>query len=128
MFVPILSASGAATASVSGTVVSGLTETQVVSGGETLIIILTNDTWLAAGTGPVGTIANTQAIIDGITAAESEATGWNAEVRDKEVVGSVVRDSDTQITITWSPAPAYDITANETITVTVPDPLSSAPL
>jgi hypothetical protein len=59
-------------------------------------------------------------IIAGLDSAQSEATGWNAEVRDKEVVTSVVRTSDTIVTITLSASPAYNITAQETITVTVP--------
>jgi hypothetical protein len=64
--------------------------------------------------------AQRQAIIDGLDSAQSEATGWNAEVRDKEVVGAVVRTSDTVVTITLTAAAAYDITADETITVTIP--------
>lgn len=109
-----------ASAVTTGTAVSGLTEAQIVAGGETIIITLTGDTWVAAGTGPVGSIADTQALIDGISAAESETTGWNAEVRDKEIVGSVVRTSNTVVTITLSAAPAYDVTANETISIIIP--------
>lgn len=109
-----------ASAAITGTAASGLTEAQIVAGGETIIITLTADTWLAAGTGPVGSTANTQAIIDGITSAQSELLGWNNEVRDKELTASVVRDSNTQITITLTAASAYDVTANETITATVP--------
>ena len=40
-----------------------------------------------------------QDIIDGITSAMSEATGWNAEVRDNQGVAGVVRTSDTRVTI-----------------------------
>lgn len=59
-------------------------------------------------------------IIAGLDSAQSEATGWNAEVRDKISTSSVVRTSDTVVTITLPAAPAYDITAQETITATVP--------
>jgi hypothetical protein len=59
-------------------------------------------------------------IIAGLDSAQAEGTGWNAEVRDKEVVASVVRTSDTVVTVTLSAQAAYDITAQETITVTVP--------
>ena len=52
--------------------------------------------------------------------AQSEGTGWDAEVKAKEVVGAVVRTSDTIVTITLTAAAAYDITATETITVTIP--------
>ena len=107
-------------AALSGTVADDVTEGEIVAGGETLIITLTGGTWAAAGTGPVGSTADTQAIIDGMTGDGAEATGWNAEVRDKEVTTAVVRTSDTVVTITLSAAASYDITADETITVTVP--------
>lgn len=113
---------------VSGTI--AFTEPLVVSGLEQTIVTLTNDTFVAAGTGPIGSIADTQAFIDGCTSAQAEATGWNAEVRDKEVVGAVARTSATVATITWTAAPAYSITANEEITWTVPAVVltSAAPL
>jgi len=110
----LLQAAGASV-EVTGTMVSASpTEADIVSGGKTIVLTVTNDTWVTFN----DTIR--QAIIDGLDSAQSEATGWNAEVRDKEVVGSVVRDSSTQVTITLSAAAAYDITADEEITVTVP--------
>ena len=48
------------------------------------------------------------------------ALGWNAKVRDLEVATAVVRTSDTVVTITLSASATYNITAQETITVTVP--------
>lgn len=105
--------SGTAVAVVTGTL-DGSTENQIVSGGRTIVITLTNDTWIADIT------AQRQNIIDGLDSAQSEANGWNNEVRDKEVVTSVVRTSDTVVTITLSAAPDYVITADEVITVTVP--------
>jgi len=108
---------GDGTAVITGT---SFTEAQIVSGGQTIVITLTGDTWLAAGTGPIGSTANTQALIDGMTSAQVEATGWNAEVRDKEVTTAVVRTSDSVCTITLTAAGAYDVTSNETITITSP--------
>jgi voltage-gated potassium channel Kch len=64
--------------------------------------------------------AQRQAIINGLDSAQSELTGWNNEVRDKEVVTSVARTSDTVCTITLSASASYDISATETITVTIP--------
>lgn len=104
-------------AALTGTLSDNATEAEIVAGGETLIITLTNDTWVATGATFNG---QRQAIIDGMDSAQSEATGWNAEVRDKEGVTAVVRTSDTVVTITLSAAAAYDITAQETITMTVP--------
>ena len=79
MFVPLFSGSDAASAAVSGT--TSFTEAQVVAGGEQTIITLTNDTWIAAGTGPIGTTAESLSIIAGVTSAQSETLGWNNEVR-----------------------------------------------
>jgi len=102
--------------SLTGTV-SGATETEIVDGGLTIILTTTNDTWAASG---ATFNAERQNIIDGITSVQSETFGWNAEVRDKEVVGAVVRTSDTVVTITLSASEDYDISSAETITVTVP--------
>jgi hypothetical protein len=106
-------------AAVTGTVGDGATEQEVRAGDGTVIITLTDDTWVAAG----GTFdGQRQNIIDGLDSAQSETYGWNAEVRDKMAVGSVIRTSDTVVTITISASDvaAYRITSAETITVTVP--------
>lgn len=110
----------ATSVAITGTTTDPTTEADMVTGERTTIIALTGDTWAAAGTGPIGSTAVSQSIIDGVTSAQSEAAGWNAEIRDKELVASLVRTSATVATITWTAAPAYDITADETITVTVP--------
>jgi hypothetical protein len=92
-------------------------ERNIVKGGNTIILTLTNDTWVA-----VGTTFNAQraAIIAGMVSAQSEATGWNDVVAAGLAVGAVVRTSNTVVTITLSAFATYDITAAETITVTVP--------
>jgi hypothetical protein len=58
------------------------------------------------------------AIIQGITSAQSETKGWN-NARAVIPVTAVVRTSATVVTITLPPV-GYDITAQETITATVP--------
>lgn len=109
------------TAAVTGTATATIDEDDVTTGGKTIIITLTGDTFKAAGTGPIGTTAESQALIDGITSAQTETTGWNNEVRDNLVpADDLVRTSDTVATITLPAAASYDITAQETITVTVP--------
>lgn len=104
-------------ATISGTATDGISEVDVVAGGKTVIITLNGDTWVAAG---ATFEAQRQAIIDGLDSAQAEATGWNAEVRDNLAVTDVVRTSATVVTVTLSAQAAYDITAQETITVTVP--------
>jgi hypothetical protein len=102
----------------SGTVI-GATEDDIRAGGKTILLQLTgDDTWVVAGA--FGFDLHRQAIIDGLVSDGSELTGWNNEVRDKEVVSSVVRTSDTLVTITLTAAPAYDVEALETITSTIP--------
>jgi hypothetical protein len=100
-----------------GTVTSA-TEADIVTGGKTIILTLTNDTWVASAGSQFDN--QRQNIIDGLTSAGAEVLGWNNEVRDKEVVASVVRTSDTVVTITLTASPLYDITADEAITATIP--------
>ena len=103
---------------ISGTITPSSTEAEIVTGGKTIIITLTGDTWIAAGAASFD--LQRANILQGLDSAQSEATGWNLQVRDTEVVTAVVRTSDTVVTITLSASPLYNITANETITVTVP--------
>jgi hypothetical protein len=106
-----------ATAALTGTATPTITEADVVAGGKTIIITLTGDTWVADG---ATFNAQRQNIINGIDSAQSEAHGWDVEVKGKEVVGAVARTSDTVVTITLTAEAAYNMTATETITVTVP--------
>jgi hypothetical protein len=106
-----------AAAAVTGTATAGIDEADVVAGGETIIVTLTGDTWVASG---ATFDAIRQDIIDGLDSAQAEALGWNNEVRDNLAVTDVARTSDTVVTITLSAQASYNITAQETITVTVP--------
>ena len=106
------------TAAITGTIGDGATEQEVRDGG-TILITLASTTWVADG----GTFdAQRQNIIDGLDSAQSEALGWNAEVRDKIGVASVVRTSDTLATVTIAADEVsdYRVDSNEIITVTVP--------
>lgn len=105
-------------AALTGTITASVGEADIVTGGKTLIITLTDDTWIAAG----GASFDLQRdeIIAGVTSAQSELTGWNLVPKVLQSLGGVVRTSDTVVTITWDAFATYNITANETITVTVP--------
>jgi len=107
-------------AAITGTATGSITEADVVAGGKTIIITLTNATFKSAGTGPIGSTADTQALINNITSAQSEPAGWNFVVNPGIETADVVRTSDTVCTITLDAEATYDITAQETITVTVP--------
>ena len=60
-----------------------------------------------------------QDIINGLDSAQAEAAGWDAK-KALIPVSAVVRTSDTVVTITLPAIASYAITANETITATVP--------
>jgi hypothetical protein len=101
-----------------GTVTTAV-ESNIVSGGKTIILTLTNSTWVAAG----GTFdAIRDDIITGMDSAQSEAGGWDAKYKANAgtYVADVVRNDDVTVTVTMSALATYSITSNETITVTVP--------
>lgn len=112
------------TVTLSSTVSGDIEEDGIIPGGKTLILTLYSDTWKVAGTGPIGTTVESQDLVDGITSAQVEATGWNTLIRDvidpSIIAAEVIRTNDTVVTITLPAAPTYAITASEVITVTVP--------
>ncbi len=100
-----------------GTAISGgVLESQIVTGGETIILTLTGGSFAAA----TPFAAARQAIIDGLVAAEVEAAGWNATVHAAMVVANVVRTSASVCTITLPAVAGYVITADENVTITIP--------
>ena len=103
---------------ITGTAIASINESDIVTGGKTIIITLTNDTWIAAGAGSFD--LQRDEIIAGCDSAQSEATGWDLVVKALQSLGGVVRTSDTVVTITLDAQALYNITAQETITVTVP--------
>jgi len=106
-------------AAAASVVISGsATESNIV--GQVFGGILTNDTLLAAGTGPIGSIANTQELIDGLVSAQSEPNGFNA-LRSLIAVTDVTRVSDTEWSLTIPAGfSSYVITADEILTWTIP--------
>ncbi len=106
------------TAAISGTATASITEANIVAGGKTIILTLTGDTWVAAGM--LSFDAQRQNIINGLTSAQSETFGWNNVPKATQGVSGVVRTSNTVVTITLDAFATYNITATETITVTVP--------
>lgn len=109
------------TEAVAGGTIPGIAEATVVSTGGSLTITLSNDTWIAAGTGPIGTIAQSDAIVNGITSLQSETGGWNAQIRDVLTYTSLARTSSTVATLTVPATAGYSITENETIAATIPN-------
>lgn len=107
-----------ATAVTTGTTTTApLREADIVAGAKTIILTLTGDTFVATG---ATFDAQRQNIINGLTSAQSEATGWNLVVKAGLAVGAVVRTSNTVCTITLSAFATYNITALDTVTITIP--------
>ncbi|KKK49868.1 hypothetical protein LCGC14_3130720 [marine sediment metagenome] len=111
-------------------IAGGVLEAEIVSGGETIILTLTQGVW---NKNTAAFNAARQAMINGMDSAQAEAAGWDAVVKAEEAVSAVVRTSDTVVTITLSdfdgaPNSAYVITADETITVTIPAALMEGQL
>jgi len=101
-----------------GTVTTAV-ESDIVTGGKTIILTLTNSTWVASG---ATFDAQRDDIIAGMDSAQSEAGGWDAVYKANATTyaADVVRTNDTVVTVTMSALAAYSITADETITVTIP--------
>eukprot|EP00163_Fabomonas_tropica_P028388 TRINITY_DN575_c1_g1_i2.p1 TRINITY_DN575_c1_g1~~TRINITY_DN575_c1_g1_i2.p1 ORF type:complete len:1161 (-),score=219.44 TRINITY_DN575_c1_g1_i2:122-3253(-) len=105
-----------ANAAITGTMqAGGVLESEIVSGNQTIIITITNDRWVAAG---ATFDAQRAAIIAGIVSAANETAGFNAAVSIP--VGNVVRTNDRVVTVTLPASAGYSITANETVTATIP--------
>ena len=107
----------------SGTIIpGGCQESEIVAGGKTIVIELVGTDFVAAGATFDGQRQN---IINGMDSAQAEAAGWDAVVKAELPVTAVVRTDANTVTITLSdfdgdPYTAYQITANETVTVTIP--------
>jgi len=114
---PISTLSQGSSVALTGTVI-GATEADIVAGGKTIILTVTGDTWIAAGAGSFD--LQRANIIAGLTSAGAELLGWNNVVKALQGVAGVVQTSTTVVTITLDAQATYNITAAETITVTVP--------
>ena len=109
-----------ATSALTGTMTATVDEDDITTGGKTIIITITGDTFKAAGTGPIGSTADTQALIDGFSASTSPGAGWNAEVRDKALTSEITRDSSTQATWLVGAQAGFDISAQQTVEGIIP--------
>jgi hypothetical protein len=105
-----------ATLAVSGTAVPTITEAQAVTGGKTIILTVTDDTWVASGD-PFNDIR--EDIRDNLISDKAEPAGWEATKADISL-DNIVRTNNTVVTITMDPMPSYNITETEIITATAP--------
>lgn len=89
------------------------------------ITTTTSDSWLGftVALRPAATTPFADAVaafIAGLDSAQSEATGWDAVVKAGLTSANVARTSDTIATVTLPAFGTYNITAQETITDTIP--------
>lgn len=115
-------------AAITGTVTKAATESNIVAGGKTIIITITNDTWVADAISNTG---KRDSLLDGLKATgETEGTEWikvvNALKAAPDLEAVITRKSDTVVTITLPAISDYNITASQTITANIPKELLSA--
>jgi len=97
-------------------VAGGVLESEIVTGGETVILTLTADAWVAT---MASDNAITTAFIAAFTGDASGAGSWNDE--NALAHGNIVRTSDTVVTVTLPAVGAYSISSNETLTFVLPE-------
>jgi len=81
--------------------------------GATIIITIVGDEFIAAGTGPIGTIAQSNAFVQSFIAGQTPPNGWNNEISLDNT--NLVRDSATQATITIPATSTYNPPRKERI-------------
>ena len=97
-------------AALTGTAVDGVLEEDIVGGDETIIITLTGDTFVDSASSE-----------DGIAAGMDGSASWNSEVTaNTDNTDIVLSAGDTVATITLPTAASYAISADDTITITIP--------
>jgi len=106
------------TAAVTGTVTTlATTEGDILNGGRTIIVTLTNATW---ATDVATEKTKRDALITGL-ATSAEAVQWaKVQTALKADATRVVRNSDTQVTITLPPTAGYNVVASQSVTLTIP--------
>ena len=95
---------GAASLVTTGTATGGLSAAQMVTGGKTLILTLTNDYWVEETNNEFANAR--QDIIDNIVSSSSGTAEWNA-LRKTLSPSDVVRTSDSVVTITLPALASY---------------------
>jgi hypothetical protein len=103
-------------AEISGTA-TNVNWTVIRDTGGTIVVTLLGDTYIAAGTGPIGTTAQSDTFVQSFVAATSPTNGWNNIISLNNT--NLVRTSNTVATITVPATGTYDPQVNEIIDGTV---------
>lgn len=122
----VLIPSAGPSAAVSGNLISSIPSEGRIRTltNNTIVITLTDDTWLAAdGNSSALVEENATALLGLVQSAQSEAKGWNQIVGDATTGlahSDVERTSDTVVTISLPAFNTFSLSAPETISVQVP--------
>lgn len=106
-------------AQISGTAIPSLGEGDIVAGNKEIVITLTNGKFAL----DVASDAEKRnAIYDGIKTSSSDTTMWGKVITALKAAGetAITRNSSNKITITLPAVADYNISMNETISVSVP--------
>ena len=105
---------GGGSISVTGTAVPTITEADIVTGGKTIILTLTGDTFVTGTT-------SEDAIAGGSDSDKTGANKWDALIKaDLDNTDVVLSGGNTIATITLPAYATYDTAETETITWTIP--------
>lgn len=105
-------AESSSSAALTGSAVAADWEVIRDSGG-TIIVTLTGDTYIAAGTGPIGTLAQSDTFVQSFVALATPTNGWNNTISLNNT--HLARTADDIATITVPATGAYDPQETETI-------------
>jgi hypothetical protein len=101
-------------AALTGTVAGGITESDIVTGGDTIILTLTGDTFVTG-------VSSEDGIASGSDSDKTGANKWDALIKtDLDNTDVVLSGGDTIATITLPAYATYDTDELETITWTIP--------
>ncbi len=99
-----------------GTAITALIESDVITGSKTVIATISDDTWLST----LGDDnAATTAFLLGLTSDRNGSTEWDIQVRNNLTFTMLTRTSATVATLILPASSGYEPNGNETITLTV---------
>lgn len=113
-YAPIAFARTLLSAALTGTATASITESDIVTGGKTVIITLTGDTFVTG-------VSSEDGIAAGSDSDKTGANKWDALIKtDLDNTDVVLSGGNTIATITLPAYASYDTDEQETITWTIP--------
>lgn len=106
------------TGAITGTIIPSTVESEIVTGGKTIIVTLSNGTFATKIASDATKRAN---LFNSLKADGSETSEWKKVISALISAGTLAisRDSDTQLTITLPAVADYNISSNQTISLEI---------